>query len=164
MATAEALITPVLDTEKIIAFNPEAVSAPFPLRCAALIIDYIVLLAVPIVWLVLARFLSDTGVPDAIGRTIWILAVLLAVVDCILLPMIFRGQSLGKMLVGIRIVRRDGTRANAVQILLRNVLGYVLTVATLGVGFLIAAVTPTGRALHDYIGGTVVVRGRKRPA
>jgi uncharacterized RDD family membrane protein YckC len=164
MATAEALITPTLDTEKIIEFSPEALSAPFPLRCAALIIDYIVLLVVPIAWLVLARFLSDTGVPDAIGKTVWTFAILLAAIDCILLPIIFRGQSIGKMLVGIRIVRRDGTRAHAVQILLRNILGYLLTVATLGLGFLIAAVNPTGRALHDYIGGTIVVRGRKRPA
>jgi uncharacterized RDD family membrane protein YckC len=164
MATAEALIRPILDTEKIIEFSPEALSAPFALRCAALIIDYIVLLVVPVVWLVLARFLSDTGVPDAIGKTIWILAVLMAVADCVLLPILFGGQSLGKMLVGIRIVRRDGTRAHAVQILLRNVLGYLLTVMTLGLGFLIAAVNPTGRALHDYVGGTIVVRGRKRPA
>ena len=161
MATAEALLT--LDTEKIIEFNPGVLSAPFPLRMAALIIDYIVLLVMPLVWLVLARFLSDTGVPDAIGKTIWTLAVLLAVIDCIVLPIVFSGQSLGKMLVGIRIVRRDGTRAHAIQILLRDVLGYVITLATLGVGFLLAAVTPSGRALHDYIAGTIVIRGRKRP-
>ena len=164
MATAEAVIKPVLDTEKIIEFSPEVLSAPFALRVAALTIDYIVLLVMPIFWLVLARFLSDTGVPDAIGRTIWTLAVLLAVIDCVLLPIVFGGQSLGKMLVGIRIVKRDGTRAHALQILLRNVLGYLLTIATLGLGFLLAAITPSGRALHDYIGGTIVIRGRKRPA
>src|SRR3954452_19846052 len=130
MATAEAFIKPVLDTEKIIEFSPEALSAPFALRYAALIIDYIVLLVVPVVWLVLARFLSDTGVPETIGKTIWILAVLLAVVDCILLPIVFAGQSIGKMLVGIRIVQRDGSRAHAVQILLRNILGYLLSVIT----------------------------------
>ena len=163
MATVAAAI-PILDTEKIIEFSPEALSAPFPLRCAALIIDYIVLLVMPVVWLVLARFLSDTGVPDAIGKTIWTLAVLLFVVDCLVMPMIFGGQSIGKMLAGIRIVRRDGTRAHAAQILLRNVLGYLLTVATLGLGFLLAAVNPSGRALHDYVGGTIVIRGRKRPA
>jgi len=164
MATAAAAIGPILDTEKIVEFSPEALSAPFPLRCAALIIDYLVLLVMPLVWLVLARFLSDTGVPDAIGKTIWTLAVLLFVLDCLVLPMLFGGQSVGKMLVGIRIVRRDGTRAHAAQILLRNTLGYLLTVITLGLGFLIAAITPSGRALHDYVAGTIVIRGRKRPA
>jgi uncharacterized RDD family membrane protein YckC len=48
--------------------------------------------------------------------------------------------------------------------LLRNTIGYVLTVATLGLGFLIAAITPSGRALHDYVAGTIVIRGRRRPA
>lgn len=164
MATAAAAIGRILDTEKIIEFSPEALSAPFPLRCAALIIDYMVLLIMPVVWLVLARFLSDTGVPDAIGKTIWTLGILLFIVDCLVMPMILGGQSLGKMLVGIRIVRRDGLRAPAAQILLRNIVGYGLTVATLGFGFLIAAVTPSGRALHDYLAGTIVIRGRKRPA
>lgn len=164
MATAEAVIRPALDTEKIIEFSPEVLAAPFPLRVAALIIDYMVLLVLPVVWLVLARFLSDTGVPDAIGKTIWTLAVLLAVIDLLLMPILFGGQSLGKMLVGIRIVRRDGLRAHAVQILLRDVVGYFLTLVTLGLGFLIAAILPSGRALHDYVAGTIVIRGRKRPA
>ncbi len=163
MATVAAAI-PTLDTEKIIQFSPEALRAPFPLRCAALIIDYMVLLLMPVVWLVLARFLSDTGVPDAIGKTIWILGVLLFVLDCLVMPMVFSGRSIGKMLAGIRIVRRDGTRVHALQILLRNVLGYLVTAVTLGLGFLIAAVNPSGRALHDYVGGTIVIRGRKRPA
>jgi uncharacterized RDD family membrane protein YckC len=164
MATAEVTIKPILDTEKIIEFSPDVLAAPFALRAAALIIDYIVLLALPLVWLVLARFLSDTGAPDGIGKTIWILAVLLAVVDLLVMPIVFSGQSLGKMVVGIRIVRRDGTRAHAVQVLLRDVLGYLLTLVTFGLGFLVAAITPSGRALHDYVAGTIVIRGRKRPA
>ena len=49
MATAEAAIGQKLDTEKIIEFSPEVVRAPFPLRCAALIIDYMVLLVMPVV-------------------------------------------------------------------------------------------------------------------
>jgi len=163
MATAPAAIGPRLNTEKIIDFTPEAVAAPFALRCAALIVDYMVLLLFPLIWLVLARFVSDTGVPDAIGATIWTLGILLAVVDCLVMPMIFAGQSVGKMVVGIRIVRKDGTRAHAGAILLRNTVGYLLTLATAGLGFLLAAFTPSGKALHDFLGGTVVIRGRKRP-
>lgn len=152
-----------METEKVIEFFPEVLAAPFPLRVAALIVDYIVLLLLPVVWLVLARFISDTGVPDGIGKTIWTLAVLIAVVDCLVLP-IFSGQSFGKMLVGIRIVRKDGTRAHAFAILLRNTVGYLITASTGGLGFLFAGINPTGRALHDYLGGTIVIRGRRRPA
>jgi uncharacterized RDD family membrane protein YckC len=32
----------------------------------------------------------------------------------------------------------------------------------MGLGFLLAAFTPSGRALHDYIAGTIVVFGKKR--
>ena len=163
MATAAAAIGPRLSTEKIVDFTPEALAAPFALRCAALIVDYIILLVVPIVWLMLARFFSDTGVPDAIGATIWTLGILLAISDCVVMPMIFSGQSLGKMVVGLRIVRKDGTRPHTGAILLRNTVGYLLTLITGGLGFLVSAFTPTGRALHDYLAGTVVIRGRKRP-
>lgn len=163
MATAEAtLITGVETEKKIVEFIPEALVAPFPLRLAALIIDYMVLLLLPVVWLVLARFVSDTGVPDGIGKTIWTLSILTFICDCLVLP-IFGGQSVGKMVVGIRIVQKDGRRAHTFAILLRNVLGYLLTVATFGLGFLLSSVSPLGRALHDYIGGTMVIRGRRRP-
>jgi uncharacterized RDD family membrane protein YckC len=164
MATAEAVIGRDLNTEKIIEFSPEALAAPFALRVAALTIDYMVLLLLPVVWLVLARFISDTGVPDAIGRTIWTLAILIAIADILLMPMLFGGQSLGKMLVGIRIVRRDGTRVHVAGILLRNLVGYFITVFTFGLGFLFAGLNDSGRALHDYLAGTIVIRGRRRPA
>jgi uncharacterized RDD family membrane protein YckC len=45
---------------------------------------------------------------------------------------------------------------------LRNTLGYLATLLTLGIGLLMAVVTPSGRALHDYIAGTMVVFGKKR--
>jgi uncharacterized RDD family membrane protein YckC len=163
MDAAATAVGTRLDTEKIIEFVPEILVAPFPLRLAALFLDYIVLLLLPVVWLVLARFISDTGVPDAIGKTIWTLAVLIGIVDCIVLP-ILSGRSLGKMMVGLRIVRKDGTRVHAMGILLRNTIGYALTLATAGLGFLLSGVIPSGRALHDYLAGTIVIRGRRRPA
>jgi uncharacterized RDD family membrane protein YckC len=94
---------------------------------------------------------------------IWTFAVLVAVVDCLVMPMLLGGQSVGKMLVGIRIVRKDGSRAHVAAVLLRNLVGYGLTLLTGGVGFLLCAFTPAGRALHDYLAGTMVIRGRRRP-
>lgn len=163
MATVSSPLERRSDNEKIVRFDPELLAAPFGLRCAALFVDYIVLLAMPITWLVLARFLSDTGVPDAIGKTIWTLGVLLFVVDCLVLPILFQGRSLGKMLVGLRVVRMDGTRVHAAALVIRNVVGYAITAATLLLGFFIGAITPSGRTLHDYIAGTIVIRGRRKP-
>jgi uncharacterized RDD family membrane protein YckC len=78
----------------------------------------------------------------------------------LLLP-IWRGQTLGKMLTGLTIVNVDGTSLTISHLLRRNVLGYLITVFTLGIGFLISAFSRSGRALHDIIGGTVVIYGRK---
>jgi uncharacterized RDD family membrane protein YckC len=149
-------------TERILRFSPELVKAPFILRCAALFIDYIVLMMIPMAWLMWGKFVGDSGPNAQIGNTVWMFGVIVWLIDFLLLPMV-RGQTVGKMLTGITIVRRDGTDVRLLGILLRNVLGYVITVLTLGIGFLIAGVNTSGRALHDFIGGTVVVRARKMP-
>jgi uncharacterized RDD family membrane protein YckC len=149
-------------TERILRFAPEQVKAPFILRCAALIIDYIVLMMIPMAWLMWGKFVGDSGPNAQIGSTVWLIGVMVWLIDFLLLPLV-RGQTIGKMLTGITIVRRDGADVRLVGILLRNILGYVITVLTLGIGFLIAGVNTSGRALHDYIGGTVVVRARKLP-
>jgi uncharacterized RDD family membrane protein YckC len=59
---------------------------------------------------------------------------------------------------GLRIERRDGERAGFARTLLRHTLGYLLSLLTLGLGFLLAAFNREGRALHDLLAGTVVVR------
>lgn len=157
-ATLEKVAAP--SNETIVGFSPETLKAPFALRIAALCVDYLVFLLLPVTWLVLARFLSDTGTPDSIGNTIWIIGFVLLVANSILLPMV-NGQSLGKMIFGMHIVKNDGSRADLFSILMRNVFGYMLTLGSAGLGFLFSAISSKGRALHDYIAGTMVVRGRK---
>ena len=149
--------------EKITEFSPDALKAPFFLRCAALFVDYMVMLMVPVTWLIMSTFFGDGAGSITIPSTVWLLVIIVWIINFIALPL-FRGQTLGKMLAGITILKRDGTPVRLGSIILRNVLGYLLTIITLGIGFLIAAVTPSGRALHDYIGGTIVVHARKRLA
>lgn len=146
--------------ETIVGFSPESLKAPFALRLAALFVDYLVFLLLPVTWLVLARFLSDTGTPDSIGNTIWIIGFILVVVNNILLPLV-NGQSLGKMVFGMHIVKNDGSRPDLFSILMRNIFGYALTLCSGGLGFVFSVFSSKGRALHDYVAGTMVVRGRK---
>lgn len=147
--------------EKSAEFAPEKLKAPFFLRCTAFCIDYMLLLTVPILWLLLSQVLSDSGVSGSLSGTVWLLTVLLWVLDFILLPLV-TGRTVGKMLTGLTIVNVDGTPVRLSGLLLRNLLGYALSAATLGIGFLVAAVNTTGRGLHDLIAGTIVVSGRKR--
>jgi uncharacterized RDD family membrane protein YckC len=144
---------------KIVDFSPKSVKAPFFLRVAALCVDYMLLLGVPVVWLILAKVLGDGGLVS-IGPTAWILTAVVFLINSLLLPLL-TGRSLGKMLTGTTIVRTDGTDVDLLHLVLRITVGYAATVVTLGIGFLIAAVNPSGRTLHDIIGGTVVVRARK---
>jgi Mce-associated membrane protein len=153
--------TKTTNMEKIVDFSPESLKAPFFLRCGSLCIDYIVMVAAPLIWLLFPKLFGGTSTTASIGTTGWIIAVILGFANLIVFPLL-RGKTLGKAVTGLTIVKMDGTAASIGNILLRNGLGYLLTAATLGLGFLIAAVNGSGRALHDFIGGTIVVSGSRR--
>jgi len=102
------------------------------------------------------------------GTTLWgVLWTLGAIVVFILLNgyyLVQRGQSLGKMATGIRIVRPDGSRVDAGRILgLRYALNWVL-VSVPFIGGLYSLVDTlcifreSRRCLHDDIADTVVVK------
>ena len=147
--------------EKVVDFAPEEVAAPFFLRCAALSIDYMALLSIPVGGLLMNKFFGDGSVYVGPGAGVWTLLIIFAVVNFILFPLL-RGQTLGKFLTGITILTRDGMNPGLVTIVRRNIFGYAITILTFGLGFLSIAFSRKGRALHDMVAGTVVVRGRKR--
>jgi len=142
-------------------FAPGDFQPPFLLRFGAVIIDYIVLLILPLAGLLSDKLVGTGGFGIFTDRTLWLLAVILAGANTVLLPL-FSGQTIGMMISGIRIVKNDGSPLGLFAVLFRQTLGYLLTLATFGLGFLLAAVNTSGRALHDFLSGTTVVRARKR--
>ena len=143
-----------------IEFPANELRAPFALRCVAFLIDYMIVIAVPVLGLILDR-LTDGDTAKISHSTSWLIASLLAVSNIVIFPAL-SGQTMGMMLSGLRIVRTDGADATVSRIIVRNTVGYLITLVTGGLGFLIAAFTPKGRALHDYIANTIVVFGKKR--
>jgi uncharacterized RDD family membrane protein YckC len=141
----------------------ERYRAPFSLRCGALLIDYILLVGIMAFSTLMARILGGgaryTG--DATETMGLFIALGVAVLNFIVLSA-WRGQTLGKWATGLRIVRTDGQGVSIGRLLLRHLVGYPLSLLTLGLGFLIAAFNTNGRALHDVIAGTVVVRDSAR--
>src|ERR1044072_5052440 len=133
--------------------------APFPLRCGALLIDYIALVSLVVLGTLVARMLGGGGgAADSAAETAGILlAVLMTLLNLVVLPG-FTGLTLGKWATGLRIERNDGGRIGIGRALLRHFIGYPLSFALFGIGFLIAAASVHGRGLHDMIAGTVVVR------
>lgn len=69
-----------------------------------------------------------------------------------------RGATPGQELMGIEVVDESGTRLIGIPQAFMRLLGYGLSFALLGAGFLIVAFGD--RALHDRIAGTRVVRKR----
>lgn len=150
--------------EVIVGFDPESLRAPFFLRCGAAIIDYLLIILIPVGGLLLSRFLGNDGtrlVNSEINNFAWLLAILVAVCNFVLLPAV-AGQSIGKMFTGLRVVKLNGESPGTRRMLLRQLLGYPLTLGSGGLGFFISVLNAKGRALHDYISGTVVVYGKPR--
>lgn len=150
--------------EVVIGFSPEAVQAPFFLRCGALIIDYIIVIAIPVIGLLLSRFAGNDGAKllnEGVSSASWLVAVLVGFTNIVFLPM-FSGQSVGKIVTGLRIVRIDGTAPTIGAIAFRQTAGYLLTLASGGLGFVLSVFSSKGRALHDYISGTLVIYADRR--
>ena len=67
------------------------------------------------------------------------------------------GQTLGKLLVGARVVASDGGPLTLGAAVLRY-LGYFVSCATLGLGYAMVGLRQDKRGLHDLVAGTRVVR------
>ncbi len=150
--------------EIIVDFSPAEVSAPFLLRCGALLIDYIIIVAIPVMGLLLSRYTGNDGVKvlnDGMNSAGWFVAVLVGLSNMLLLPM-FTGQTVGKMFTGLRMVNMDGSTPSIRQIAARQTVGYLVTLLTVGLGFLISCLSANGRALHDYLTGTMVIYADRR--
>jgi len=70
---------------------------------------------------------------------------------------VWRGQTLGKMAVGIKVIRTDSSPVK-LQCALYRFLGYIVSVVTLFVGFIWVAFDARKQGIHDKIADTYVVK------
>jgi uncharacterized RDD family membrane protein YckC len=87
----------------------------------------------------------------------WLVFTIWVVLYCTY-PVATVGKTLGMALVGLRVVRSDGSRVGGRGAVLRFV-ALPLSFITLGFGFLLILIRRDRRALQDLIGGTAVVYG-----
>jgi uncharacterized RDD family membrane protein YckC len=115
---------------------------------------------------------SEAGVLALIG-TLIVTALVIAVVSFVYAPLLMmrdgrrNGQTLGKQLLGIRVVRTSGesfdfTWAALREVAVKNLGVGIASSATFGIAFLVNYLWPLwddqNRALHDYLAATRVVR------
>ena len=152
------------ETIRIIGFDAERFRAPFTLRCAALLLDYLLIMIAPVLGFMIANTSGETGLKlfrhpaISIG---WTIALLVLIVNFVALPLLF-GRTLGKFLTGLRVVQQNGADLSLGKTALRHLIGYPITILTVGIGFLIAIFNDKGLALHDLIAKTIVVQAARR--
>ena len=130
-------------------------------RGLAIALDILVQLSLLVVGVVV---LSGTAlfVDDALATAIGLVFYVLVILGY---PVAFetftRGRSLGKMAMGLRVVREDGGPARFRHAFVRGLLGVVEIWLTFGTVALIASLASAkGRRIGDYLAGTVVVHER----
>ena len=142
----------------------------FWIRFVAYMIDGLVML-VPTAILVgiFAAFVILTdesmdheGLPALLVVAIVVLVAALIVVNWLyeaLMTSSPRGATLGKMALGLRIVRFDGTQLSFGRATARHFVKYMVTpMVPLAIGYIMAAFTNRKRALHDILADTLVIK------
>ncbi|MFJ9147487.1 RDD family protein [Streptomyces sp. NPDC102270] len=135
--------------------------ARLPSRALAVLIDLIGAVVVYIA-VTVAVVAASASLDDAAQVALSIAAFLLVLVGGpIAVETLSHGRSLGKLAVGLRVVRDDGGPIRFRHALVRGAIGVVEILMTFGVVACIASlVSARGRRLGDVFAGTLVVRER----
>lgn len=153
----------VVKSENVVGFSAASVKAPLLLRLGAASIDYILIVGCPVLFLILSRLVGNDGAAllnSELNNIGWLVAILIAISNQVALPVI-SGRTIGKLVTGLTVVDIDGGSPSIRSMLIRQTFGYLLIIASGGLGFLTSIFSSKGRALHDYLAGTVVIYGEK---
>ncbi len=159
--------------EKLIIETPEQTSIEFPLagigsRFLAVLIDTLIQTAVAVVLGLMFFGLSFVFAGDArslpSSAGLWIAAILIFAIFLliygyfIIFESVWNGQTPGKRLTHLRVIKDSGQPITAIDAVGRNLLRIVDQLPfAYGIGVLCAWISPQSKRLGDYVAGTVVV-------
>jgi uncharacterized RDD family membrane protein YckC len=159
--------------EKLIIETPEQTSIEFPLagigsRFLAVLIDSMiqgaVLITLALIFVGLGFGFSSAGFGRSSAANIWIVAILIFAYFLLMygyfavFESIWNGQTPGKRLTHIRVIKDSGQPITAIDAVARNLLRLVDQMPfAYGIGVLCAWISPQSKRLGDYVAGTVVV-------
>jgi uncharacterized RDD family membrane protein YckC len=143
--------------------QPAALAA----RALSCLIDYIVYTLVDI-GLLIAMFWLLISTAELNGLLLGSVMTVMSIGVFVLLPMLVevlsRGRSLGKLILGLRIVRDDGGAVRIRHSFIRALLWPFEVVSTGGgIAALSGLVSPQAKRLGDYLAGTLAVSERSAP-
>ncbi|OXM51101.1 RDD family protein [Amycolatopsis thailandensis] len=133
-------------------------------RGLAMMIDVALQLVTLVVAMLVLSQIAAFG-DEALALTLFLVTLVLVMVGY---PVIFetlsRGRTLGKMALGLRVVRTDGGPIRFRHALVRGLAGFFVDFWALGLLGVVAVITsllsPNGRRVGDYLAGTLVIRER----
>ena len=155
-----------LPAEVRAASRPVLVYAGFFRRAIALLIDVPFLLLLTVLAMALASLAAVGGgtVAGDVTREVVLLASGAALAMILVVSLAYHavcwgqgGQTPGKMLMRVKVVRWDGEEIGYGRAVLRWI-GYFLALLPLGLGFLWVLFDSRRRGLHDILAGTCVIR------
>lgn len=125
-----------------------------PLRLAAYLIDWV---ALTVADHGLGLILNAARIPSVDGY--WSGAVLPTLTGLVYFGYFFStsGQTVGKRLLGLKVIRIDGRPLEWATGLTRYI-GYLLSAMVFFLGFILISLDPLHQGLHDKLAGTTVVR------
>ena len=140
--------------------------AKLPSRMLAALLDIILQYGVLIVVSQLSVLIL-AGVDDALAAAFFILLIVAVLIGYpVTMETLTRGRTLGKMALGIRVVREDGGPIGFRQALIRGLFSGLLEKPGIFFGFtmplavLIMLISTKGKRLADFTAGTVVLQER----
>ncbi|MFE2046214.1 RDD family protein [Streptomyces sp. NPDC059477] len=135
--------------------------AKLPSRVLAVLLDLVVAFTAYLL-VTVALTIASASLDEAAQMALSIASFLLVLVGApIAVETLTHGRSLGKMAVGLRVVRDDGGPIRFRHALVRGGIGMIEILMTFGVIACIASlVSARGRRLGDVFAGTLVVRER----
>lgn len=166
-SSAEALLAEA-DDDSIVIGEGVALDvrpAGFMLRAVSAVIDAIVVYLL-LIGLLLATFMSwRDEAPDTAFATAIIISTMVFcfVVVPTAVDFLTRGRSLGKLVMGLRVVRDDGGATSFRHALVRGLAGAVDFYLSAGaVAVVVGILSPRGKRLGDLLAGTYAQRERVR--
>lgn len=142
--------------------------ARMPTRALACAIDVVIQSTVlGILLALMLGFLIGGGASQALGTALVILVVLLILVGYrVVMETLTRGRTLGKMMLGLRVVRDDGSSIRFRHALVRSLMWLFVDFSPFfaaSPGIVASLMNKQGKRIGDMVAGTVVIRERHQP-
>jgi uncharacterized RDD family membrane protein YckC len=155
-------------TDKIIIDTPEQVHLEFTVagigsRFLALLIDSLIQLVIFVILIILTAVAFSFSIEKLGSYSGWVIAILTLAYFCLYwgyfaaFEVLWKGQTPGKRVAGIRVIKDSGRPVNVFEAITRNVLRAVDGLLAYGVGVVTMLLNSKNRRLGDFVAGTLVV-------